>query len=44
MGVYLSEPNKQKTIEEGKGPGLKFVAAGMQGISPNNFPRFQKTI
>ena len=38
MGVYLSEPNKQKTIEEGKGPGLKFVAAGMQGIFSYYFP------
>jgi hypothetical protein len=31
MGVYLSEPNKDKKMQEGKGPGVKFVAAGMQG-------------
>lgn len=32
MGVFLSEPNKKKTIVEGKGPGFEFVAAGMQGF------------
>lgn len=32
MGVYLSEPKKDKLIEEGKGTIVKYVAAGMQGI------------
>ena len=32
MGVYLSEPKKDKLIEEGKGTVVKYVAAGMQGI------------
>ena len=31
MGVYLSEPNKEKKMIEGKGPGFRYVAAGMQG-------------
>lgn len=35
MGVYLSEPNKEKKINEGKGPGLQYVAAGMQGTFIN---------
>ena len=33
MGVYLSEPNKEKKMFEGKGPGIRYVAAGMQGFS-----------
>lgn len=31
MGVYLSEPNKEKIIQEGKNAYLSYVAAGMQG-------------
>lgn len=31
MGVYLSEPNKQKITVLGEGKNLKYVAAGMQG-------------
>lgn len=31
MGVYLSEPNKQKNTVLGEGKNLKYVAAGMQG-------------
>ena len=33
MGVYLSEPNKEKHIVEGTGVGYSFVSAEMQGNS-----------
>lgn len=36
MGVYLSEPNKQKISIEGSSANLRFVASEMQGISPKN--------
>lgn len=35
MGVYLSEPNKEKNVVEGKGLTCKYVAAGMQGWRAN---------
>jgi len=31
MGVYLSEPNKDKHWQEGSGPAYSFVSAEMQG-------------
>ena len=31
MGVYLSEPNKEKHTVEGTGVGYSFVSAEMQG-------------
>lgn len=31
MGVYLSEPNKEKHIAEGQNDFLSFVSAEMQG-------------
>lgn len=31
MGVYLSEPNKEKKISEGSITGLSYVSAEMQG-------------
>lgn len=34
MGVYLSEPNKNKTTNEGSSQALRFVAAEMQGFPP----------
>jgi hypothetical protein len=34
MGVYLSEPNKEKHITAGSGKGLTFVSAEMQGNPP----------
>lgn len=32
MGVYLSEPNKDKKIKEGHKKGVSFCLAEMQGI------------
>jgi hypothetical protein len=32
MGVYLSEPNKEKHIAEGQNKALSFVTAEMQGM------------
>lgn len=34
MGVYQSEPNKDKHISSGSVPGISFVSAEMQG-KPN---------
>ena len=31
MGVYLSEPNKDKHFADGSAPGFSFVSAEMQG-------------
>ena len=36
MGVYLSEPNKQKISIEGSNASLRFVASEMQGIKEKN--------
>jgi len=33
MGVYLSEPSKDKKINEGYKKGLSFCSAEMQGIT-----------
>ena len=50
MGVYLSEPNTEKEIKEGKGSGVVYCKAEMQGIccsrqvggSPWKMPLFMK--
>lgn len=35
MGVYLSEPNTTKDIKEGKGSGVIYCKADMQGWRKN---------
>ena len=39
MGVYLSEPNKNKVTIEGSNQSMRYVAAEMQGFSEcKSFP------
>lgn len=37
MGIYLSNPKTEKSIEKGEGKNLKWVAMSMQGTKIPNF-------
>mgnify|MGYP006078645881 CR=1 FL=1 len=32
MGIYLSSPKTEKTIDKGESNSLKWIASGMQGF------------
>lgn len=35
MGIYLSSPKTEKSLERGENGNMKWVAMGMQGIISN---------